>query len=168
AEQLFPDLLPELMDVADEAYKPDMVVYSEHYNAVSDALGICKFSTTETFALFPEDVARGLSLLLGYEISGSELLRVGERIVNLERLYNVRQGFTRAQDRLPRRFTSEPVDVWAFAPHPETGEMVRSAEPVRRAALIDLERMLDRYYELRGWTAEGVPTPSTLRRLGLE
>jgi len=168
AERLFPDLLPDLMDVANEAYKPDMVVYTEHYNAVSDALGICKFSTTETFALFPEDVARGLSLLLGHEITGDELLLVGERIVNLERLYNVRQGFARAQDRLPRRFTAEPVDVWAFTPHPETGELVRSAEPVRRAALIDLERMLDRYYALRGWTSEGVPTRDTLCRLGLE
>jgi aldehyde:ferredoxin oxidoreductase len=168
AERLFPDLLPDLMDVADESYKADMVVYSEHYNAVSDALGICKFSTTETYALFPEDVARGLSLLLGREITGDELLHVGERIVNLERLYNVRQGFTRAQDRLPRRFTTEAVDVWVFTPHPETGEMVRSAEPVRRAALIDLERMLDRYYALRGWTSEGVPIRATLRRLGLE
>ncbi|RLC71265.1 MAG: hypothetical protein DRI52_05470, partial [Chloroflexi bacterium] len=93
---------------------------------------------------------------------------VGERIVNLERLYNVRQGFARAQDRLPRRFTAEPVDVWAFTTHPETGELVRSAEPVRRAALIDLERMLDRYYALRGWTSEGVPTRDTLCRLGLE
>ena len=168
AKRLFPpEQVPQLMDTADETYKPDLVVYSEHYCAVSDALGVCKFSTTETYGLMADDLAAGLSALRGHPISGQELLQAGERIVNLERLYNARLGLSRRDDRLPARFTDEPLDIYAFAPD-ETGQMRRSAEPVRAGALIHLEPMLDRYYALRGWSQDGLPTEDTLRRLGLE
>jgi len=86
------------METDDETYKPDLVVFSEHYYALSDTLGICKFTTAETYALFREDLAAGLSALWGREVSGEELLTAGERIVNLERLYNVRPGLSRADD----------------------------------------------------------------------
>ena len=94
ANRLFPaEIVPELMDPANEKYKADMVVYGEHFCAVTDALGICKFSTIEEYALFPEDLAPGVAALWGRPVTGADLLLVGERIVNLERLYNVRQGF---------------------------------------------------------------------------
>lgn len=51
AEKLFPQCMPEILEPTNETYKPDMVVYTEAYCAVSDALGVCKFSTTENFAL---------------------------------------------------------------------------------------------------------------------
>ena len=169
ARHLFPaEIVPQLMETDNEAYKPDLVVFTEHYCAVSDALGICKFSTAETYALYPEDLAAGLSALWEREISSAELLRAGERIVNLERLYNVRLGLSRADDRLPTRFLTEPLEIYAFTRDEVTGEIRASPEPLHIGRLHDFEAMLDRYYSLRGWDKNGIPTPETMRRLGLE
>ncbi len=169
ARRFFPsEIIPALMETDDEIYKPDLVVLSEHYCALSDALGVCKFTTAETYAIYPEDLARGLSALWGREVSGEELLTAGERIVNLERLYNVRLGLSRADDHLPSRFTTEPLEVHAFDRDEATGEIHSSPEPVHVGRLRDLEAMLDRYYRLRGWDENGVPTPETLERLGLD
>lgn len=168
ARALFPpEMLPQLMDLADETYKADLVVYSENYSAVSDALGICKFATTETFALMPEDVAAGLAALRGKAITAAELLRAGERIVNLERLYNARLGLTRAEDRLPDRFTREPLPIYAFTRDDATGEVQRSAQPIHVGLVHDPGAMLDRYYRLRGWDEQGLPTAEKLRELEL-
>ncbi|OQY18620.1 MAG: hypothetical protein B6I34_10495, partial [Anaerolineaceae bacterium 4572_32.1] len=153
-----PEIIPALMDPDDETYKPDLVVFSEHYCAVSDALGVCKFTTAETYALFPDDLARGLSALWGREVTAEDLLTAGERIVNLERLYNVRLGLSRTDDRLPTRFTGEPLDVQSFD----------HSEPTHVARLRDFDRMLARYYQLRGWDENGIPTPETLQRLELD
>jgi aldehyde:ferredoxin oxidoreductase len=144
-----------------------MVVYGEHFCAVTDALGICKFSTIEEYALFPEDLAPGIAALWGRPVTGADLLAVGERIVNLERLYNVRQGLSRADDRLPARFTTEPAPLYWYEEDPATGQMTRSEEPIRHGILQDFDAMLDRYYDLRGWTRDGLPTPETLARVGL-
>jgi aldehyde:ferredoxin oxidoreductase len=169
ARRVFPaEIVPELMDPANEKYKADMVVYGEHFCAVTDALGICKFSTIEEYALFPEDLAPGVEALWGHPVTGADLLAVGERIVNLERMYNVRQGLARADDRLPPRFIEEPAPLYEFEPDPVTGELARSAEPLRYGLLHDFDAMLDRYYDLRGWSRDGIPTAETLRRVGLE
>ncbi len=162
ANRLFPpEIIPALMDPDDETYKPDLIVFSEHYCAVSDALGVCKFTTAETYALFPEDLAAGLSALWGREVTAEELLTAGERIVNLERLYNARLGLSRAADHLPARFTAEPLEIYDFDRDGATGE------PVHIGRLRDFEAMLDRYYRLRGWDENGIPTPETLQRLEL-
>jgi aldehyde:ferredoxin oxidoreductase len=169
AKHIFPaEIVPELMDPANEKYKPDMVVYGEHFCAVSDSLGICKFSTVEEYSLFPEDLAPGITALWGRPMTGEDLLLIGERIVNLERLYNVREGLDRDQDHLPIRFTEEPAPLYEYEPDPVTGEMRRSSEPIRIGRLNDFEAMLDRYYDLRGWSRNGIPTLATLKRLGLE
>jgi len=169
ARRYFPaEVVDELMDTANERYKPDVVLFGEHYCALSDALGICKFTTSEAFALHPLDLAEGLSLLWGRTVTAQELLAVGERIVNLERLYNVRQGMGRADDRLPERFTQEPLDVWEYLDDPETGWSIATEKPVRSQALVhDPDAMLDRYYDLRGWDHNGVPLEKTVKRLGL-
>jgi aldehyde:ferredoxin oxidoreductase len=169
ARRIFPaEIVRELMDPANEKYKPDMLIYGEHFCALTDSLGICKFSTVEEYSLFPEDLVPGVSAQWGEPVTGSDLLEIGERIVNLERLFNVREGFGRQQDRLPRRFTEEPAPLYEYNLDPASGEMKRSEEPIRVGLIKDFEGMLDRYYDLRGWTREGVPTPETLRRLGLE
>jgi aldehyde:ferredoxin oxidoreductase len=169
ARKLFPaDRVAQLMDTADETFKPDLVAFSEHYCAVSDALGVCKFSTAETYGLYPEDLAAGLSALWDHLITSEELLLAGERIVNLERMYNVRLGLSRRDDTLPTRFTAEPLDVYSYKAPPGSTNAVRSAEPIRHGALLNLQPMLDRYYQLRGWDSAGRPTQSTLKRLGLD
>ena len=81
------------------------------------------------------------------------LSRVGERIINLERLFNVREGVRRAQDVLPWRVMHEPIPDG-----PSAGMHCPPAE---------LSAMLDEYYALRGWDADGVPTPARLASLGL-
>ncbi|MBI3962797.1 MAG: hypothetical protein HY335_08600, partial [Deinococcus sp.] len=149
----------------DETYKPDMVVYGEHYSAVTDALGICKFITIEEYSLFPSDLLESLRAL-GISLGEQELLEIGERIVNLERLYNVRLGFNRQDDYLPRRFTEEPIDLYATVTAPD-GSTHLSSEVIKHGAILRLEPMLDRYYALRGWTNDGLPPLQTLERLGL-
>jgi aldehyde:ferredoxin oxidoreductase len=169
ARRLFPEeIIRELMDPTNEKYKPDMVVYGEHFCAITDALGICKFSTVEEYSLFPEDLAPGISAARDEPITGEDLLAIGERIVNLERMYNVREGLDREQDRLPRRFTEEPAPLYDFEINPSTGEMERSEKPIRVGEIKDFDSMLDRYYDLRGWSRDGIPTPETLQRLGLD
>ena len=149
-----PHAMPEVMDPDDESYKPDLLVLSEHYCAVADSLGVCKFSTVESWALDPADLARALSAL-GIDICPDDLLRAGERIVNLERMYNVRLGLSAADDRLPSRFTEEPLPV-------------RHGEQVAEHRIEDFPAMLARYYDLRGWDENGVPTAGKLRGLGLD
>lgn len=163
-----PAIIPELMESDNEKYKPDLVALTEHYCALSDALGVCKFSTAETYALYPEDLAAGLSALWGQEVSAEQLMAVGERIVNLERLYNVRLGLSRRDDHLPRRFTTEPLPIHSYEQDAVSGSVVRSPNPVHVGQLHDFEAMLDRYYDLRGWDRNGVPRPETIRRLGLD
>lgn len=167
ARRYFPaEMVDELMESLSETYKPDLLVFEEHYSAVTDALGICKFTTTENYATLPEVVAEGLSALWGREVTFDELLEYGERIVNLERLYNVRSGLGRADDRPPERFMTEPVDIWQYTQDPETGEDVQSEKPVRSGVVIeDFDAMLDRYYMLRGWDQNGAPVQETLDRL---
>jgi aldehyde:ferredoxin oxidoreductase len=169
AQRYFPEeMLDDLMDTDNERYKADAVVLGEHYCALTDALGICKFTTSEDFALHPDDLAEGLSLLWERPVTVEELMTAGERIVNLERMYNVRQGMGRADDCLPERFTKEPLDVWEFTTDPETDWGTPSERPVRAGAIVrDLDTMLDRYYDLRGWDRDGKPTEETLRRLKL-
>ena len=75
---------------------------------------------------------------------------MGERVWNLERLYNLREGFTAADDTLPHRLLNEPSPVGPSAGH-----------------VVHLAPMLAEYYEFRGWDAHGVPTPAKLAALGL-
>ncbi|GFN23916.1 aldehyde ferredoxin oxidoreductase family protein [Thermanaeromonas sp. C210] len=166
AEEWLPECGPELMQVTSEKFKAHMVRFTEACNALADALGICKFSFTETYALSPYDLAKGLRAL-GIPIKDEEILLAGQRIVNLERMYNVRHGLGRKDDYLPPRFLKEPLDVYV---HPEDIERVspQEAELLYQGLTVDLDTMLDEYYTLGGWTKEGIPTPARLKELGLE
>ena len=90
-----------------------------------------------------------------------------ERIVNLERMYNVRQGMSRADDTLPQRFSQEPAPLYDYDLDPETGQVTASPEPIRYGQIHSLEAMLDRYYYLRQWDNQGKPTKEVLARLNL-
>lgn len=169
ARRIFPEqVVRTMMDPADETYKPDMLVYGENFCAVVDSLGVCKFSTAEVYSLMPDDLAPGVSATLGGEWSGPDLLGAGERIVNLERMYNVRQGLDRKDDALPLRFIEEPAPVYDLVPDPGSEEMRPEGEPIAIGVIRDLDAMLDRYYDLRGWSRNGIPKPDTLRRLELD
>lgn len=157
---------PELMDTTKEDYKAVMVRWTEVCNALADALGICKFAFTETYAIMPEDLAEGLRAM-GIEISNEDLFKAGQRIINLERMYNVRHGFRRKDDMLPKRFLEEPLDVYV---HPEDIEKIprEEAELIHKGLTVNLEPMLDEYYQLGNWDEDGVPREERLRELGLD
>lgn len=157
---------PDLMNTISEKDKAVMVRWTEVTNALADMLGICKFAFTETYAIMPSDLAEGLQAL-GIPVSEEELFRAGQRLVNLERMYNVRHGMSRKDDMLPKRFLEVPLDVYM---HPEDiGEKSpEEAEMIHRGLTVDLDYMLDDYYRLGKWTPDGIPTPERLRELGLD
>ncbi len=144
--------LPEMAERLNPKYKGIMVKMCEDYMVRVESVGLCKYGTQIPPEFYYEDVALALRIHNGLEISPEELEEIGERIVNLNRLFNVRLGITRKDDNLPKRLTDDPAPIG-----PSAGEVV------------ELEQMLDEYYKVRGWDVEtGVPLPETLERLGLQ
>jgi aldehyde:ferredoxin oxidoreductase len=95
-----------------------------------------------------------LAAALGVPKLGSEdyLMYLGEKIYNLERCFNIREGFSRKDDTLPKRMFTEPLRGG-----------VRDGEVIRKP-----DTIIDEYYDARGWDRNGIPTRETLGRLGLE
>jgi aldehyde:ferredoxin oxidoreductase len=147
------EYLPEMAQPLESRYKPVLVKDGEDYGAVIDSVGLCKSGGTFVMAEFYwDDIAAALEAATGMDMPVDKLKRIGERIYNLQRCYNAWHGITRADDRLPRRFSDEP-----------------SPSGNARGQVIDLEPMLDEYYELRGWNLEtGWPTIEKLSELGLD
>jgi aldehyde:ferredoxin oxidoreductase len=136
------------------ADKPAFAVKSQHFTAVDDSLVMCRFTSERGFGLFLNEAYAGLvSAVTGWAVDAPELERIGERIVNLERMFGVREGVRRKDDALPWKVMHEPI--------PEGPSAGMHCPPDELAA------MLDDYYALRGWDADGVPTPERLRALGL-
>lgn len=130
--------------------KPYWLTMLQNTTSFVDASGVCLFST---FDMSPgEDVVPMVNEIFGEKIANSpeDMLKIGDRIWNLERLFNNAAGMTRADDSLPPRITSEPLTKGASAGH-----------------VVDLQPMLDEYYQLRGWDTQGRPTAEKLRELGL-
>ena len=116
----------------------------QDFGMLPHILGICKFFVGLGIGL-PE-LAELASSLTGWDISGEELLAVGERVFNLQRRFSIREGLTRADDYLPERVCKMP----------EFGEY--ASEP--GCEIKDYEQMLAEYYEARGWNKEGIPLDS--------
>jgi aldehyde:ferredoxin oxidoreductase len=166
ARKIFPpEIIDELMESYNEKYKPDMLIYGEHFCALSDAFGVCKFTTTEEYSLMPADFITGLNIL-GHPLDEKSLLKIGERIVNLERLFNIREGFDRKDDTLPKRFTTEEMPLYANEIDPETGKTTLGKQ-IGSAIIQNMDAMLDRYYLLRGWDNQGKPKPEKILEMGL-
>jgi aldehyde:ferredoxin oxidoreductase len=130
-----------------------VVKHFEEMAAVTDSLGVCKNTYNNMEVLSWEETAELLRAATGWDMTGEEVQRIGERIVNLERLFIAREGITRKDDTLPKRFLEEPMPQGSG---PSTG------------AVLELETMLDEYYRARGWDVEaGLPTRDKLQELGL-
>jgi aldehyde:ferredoxin oxidoreductase len=144
-----PEILgaPQKLDPYVTKGKPQWVKTFQDLTAGIDASGMCLFSS---FALGADDYADLITATTGMKVDAAELLKVGERIWNLQKLYNIRRGFGRKDDSLPARLLNEPLKEGAPA-----GQVYRP------------EEMLDEYYTLRGWDKEGTPTPAKLKELGL-
>ena len=101
-----------------------------------------------------DNYARMVNAVTGWDLGVPDLERIGERICNLERAFNCREGVSRADDTLPWRVQHEPI--------PEGPSQGMHCPPD------ELNRMLDEYYALRGWTPNGIPIPERLLALGLD
>jgi aldehyde:ferredoxin oxidoreductase len=134
-----------------EVERGRMAAESEDLAAVLDSLVLCKFVRKCFDDLFAE-AAEMYGLVTGWSMTGEELRQAGGRINNLKKLFNVRVGWTRADDTLPARCLDE-----ALADGPGAGERLTRDE---------LDMMIGGYYAARGWTPDGQITEATLRGLG--
>jgi aldehyde:ferredoxin oxidoreductase len=136
--------------LSEDPSKGRLVAWYEDLRALSDCLETCKFYSRSAL-VDPEVFCDLLQCITGKVYSAEDLLRVGERINNVERIYNLRCGLTREDDSLPDKFTKNPMPEG-----PCGGETVH------------LDGMLKAYYKTRGWDPEtGIPTGEKLRELGL-
>ncbi len=126
--------------------KPSLVILFQNLSAAMDSLVLCRFSN---FAWSVDDYADLVAAATGLHIDGKALLTIGERIWNLERLFNQKEGFSASDDVLPPRFST---------PLPEGGS---------RNRIVHLKPMLSEYYRLRGWDSKGQPTKNRLAQLGI-
>ena len=138
------------LDPFSTEHKADLVKSQQDWNALVDSIGLCLFAT---FALTPRQVALLLAGLTGISEleSGDHLTTIGERIYNLTRLFNIREGFGKKDDTLPGRLLHEPMPSGRAKGH-----------------TVDLAPMLEEYYFIRGWDEQGVPTEEKLAGLGLQ
>jgi len=135
--------------------KAEYAMRSQHYTAVGDSLVLCRFTGERGFGMLLNDAfAQMVNGVTGFGMTPEDLERVGARIINLERAFNVREGVRRKDDLLPYRVMYEPIPFG-----PSKGRYCPPEE---------LDRMLDEFYALRHWSRDGVPTPEHLRALTLQ
>ena len=139
--------IPEKTDPLVTDGKPELVKAFQDATAAVDSSGLCVFTT---FAWTLEDIAPQIDAACEGDWTADKLLEVGERIWNMERDYNLAAGITGKDDTLPKRLLKDAAKTG-----PATGKVN------------GLDQMLPHYYEIRGWTKDGVPTPDTRKRLGL-
>jgi len=138
---------PSKMDPRVTEGKAPLDIVFQNLTAALDSSGACLFST---FGVGADDLADMLSALTGVDYPVEEFMKAGERVWNLERLWNLRAGFTAADDVLPERLLKDPIPTG-----PAKGCVNRLGE------------MLPEYYELRGWDQNGVPGDAKLSELSL-
>jgi len=134
-----------------EEKRADIVRWHEDIYAVSDALGLCAFATTAAYGIDEQLAAELFSAATGIEMEAAAIMRAGQRIVTLERCFNIREGYS--EDRLPWRIMNESQ---------------RDLSPGEPISQEKLRRMLQEYYRLHGWSENGRPRQDTLRTLGLD
>lgn len=128
--------------------KPELVKKYQEITAIMDSLGLCNWPL---MGLKIDNFVPVVNSCMGTSYKAEDLLLIGERIWNLERLFNLAAGFDHFKDMLPERFLKEEIHAG-----PAQGQINR------------LEEMLPEYYKLRGWNEEGEPLPETLQTLEIE
>ncbi len=139
--------IPEKIDPLTPEGKAQWAKAFQDFTCVVNSTVNCLFTT---FALGAEDYAKLLSAVTGWDLTTDEIMRIGERIYNLERVIMNRFGFTGKDDILPKRLLQEPMP-----------------EGAAKGQVVELDKMKEEYYKLRGWV-DGVPTPEKLKELEIE
>lgn len=137
------------LDLFATELKPELVKTQQDLFCMINCIGMCLFAT---FALNLKQITPFVHCATGIEAfsSSEHLLNAGERVNNLVRLFNIRQGLTKDMDTLPERFFKEPLK-----------------EGPGQGRTVDLEQLRAEYYLVRGWNPDGVPTKSKLQALGI-
>ena len=139
--------IPEKVDPDAIEGKPGLLKIFQDLTALVDSAGICLFTT---FAIGLPEISEELRKATGLNLSDEEFLLAGERIWNLEKIFNLQAGLSKKDDTLPPRLLNEPMKDG-----PHKGNVVR------------LDEMLSEYYQLRGWDKNGIPTQAKLNELGM-
>ncbi|MCF7976232.1 MAG: aldehyde ferredoxin oxidoreductase family protein [Phycisphaerae bacterium] len=144
-----PEILahPQAIDPQELESKPTWVKAFQDLTAVIDSCGLCLFSS---FALGAEVYNDLINAATGSTNSVDDLMTIGDRIWNLEKLFNIKAGLTAADDTLPKRLLEEPL-----------------TEGPNKGQVHHLDQLLPPYYKLRGWDTKGIPTQEKLLALGL-
>mgnify|MGYP005851270299 CR=1 FL=1 len=134
--------------------KVRFAAYSQIFYSMLDTLELCQFVWGPAWTLYgPSETVEFVRAVTGWNVSLFELMKVGERRINLMRTFNAREGFNRKDDVLPKKF---------FKPLVGTGPTASVAiDPA------EFEAALNTYYGIMGWTPDGIPTPSKLDDLGI-
>ncbi len=127
----------------------------QDHSAIIDSAGLCIFFTVRNLVekdleIAPTGILQYMNAATGANYTLAELSEAGQRIINAERMFLINAGFTRKDDSLPKRMTEEPMP-----------------EGPSKGHVCHLDEMLDEYYEVRGWTQDGIPKPEKLAKLGL-
>ncbi|HRQ24290.1 MAG TPA: aldehyde ferredoxin oxidoreductase C-terminal domain-containing protein, partial [Anaerolineales bacterium] len=128
---------------------------TEVFYSMVDSLEVCQFVFGPAWTLYgPAETVEMVRAVTGWDVTVEELMAVGERRLDLFRVFNAREGLTRKDDKLPKKFFKELKGTGPTAGFALTHEEVDSA--------------IDEYYRLAGWTNDGVPTPDTLKKHDIE
>lgn len=142
--------IPEQLDRLSYEGKAKWVKIFQDFTCVVNSTVVCLFNT---FALGADAYADMLSSITGWNLTADDILKIGERIYNLERYIMSKYGFSSKDDVLPKRLLHEPLPDG-----PSKGQVVDPEQ---------FKKMLEEYYKLRGWV-DGVPTPEKLKELEIE
>jgi aldehyde:ferredoxin oxidoreductase len=147
--------IPEPMDPHQWEGKAAPTISFQNLSAIIDAAGLCIFFAVRNLAekkisVEPTGILQYLNAATGADYTLEELMHAGERIINAERQFLVKAGFSRKNDSLPQRLIETPMPKG-----PAKGNVCH------------LQPMLDEYYKKRNWTNNGVPTKEALEKLGL-
>jgi aldehyde:ferredoxin oxidoreductase len=135
--------------------QPSFALRTQNFTALDDSLTQCRFASERGYgSLINENYVKMINAVTGWVLNLEEVERLGERIYNLERAFNCREGVSRKDDHLPPRTTQQPIPSG-----PSQGMYCPPQE---------FNAMLQEYYHLRGWDGNGIPTPEKLKALGLE
>jgi len=149
---LLPDLgITEARNPFDDNESKEWLKSVKEYFVVTNLAGICDFNVINA-EMMPTTMAAMISAITGIQMDKNEMLRTAERTIALERALNYKRGFRRADDRLPKRFLTEPAK---YGPP--------------KGRVCDMETALDRFYEACGFDKEkAIPTPEKFKELGME
>lgn len=119
----------------------------QDFTASIDSCGLCLFTS---FAMGADDYAALMNTITGTNMTGVDFITAGERIWNMEKLFNLESGVDPSQDTLPKRLLYDPI-----------------AEGPAKGWVHKLDKLLPEYYTLRGWDKNGIPSSEKLKELGL-